>query len=518
MPMNCVTSTKRVAGQSTLSTGPSCSRLTNCPARARRAAWAMMPRQDAIMIIASQNGKNPLFGPSVPQPTPSRRASKKTTPPSTNSTDAVRMSAPRILLLQQPPLGHEVLVQLLVLLHPFDILGAGGEGGLERAFLHVLLPLGRLADLLEEGLVPLQRLLWHVRSAEEPAQHQVMDVDSQRFLDGWDVLPLGNGDASRVEHGQRPHPPGLPVAHALDGIVDGRVHVLADEVDAHLPAPLEGNVDELDPQGLLLLNRQDLVLLRRPRAAHLEVSWFGLHRVNVLPGRLVRGLRVHPENELVQRHPGDWREVPPVERDARVQGGREEVREGDHECIGVALLALDVEEALGSRAAGLVHDDDRLRRELVLFRDPGDQARHLVGAAAGSGGHDDLDGLGGLPGCQCRAGVPRDQDQASDQPGEASPVTVHDIPSSCSVAPDGLRTRTYGLISPTNGERHEDSGPGTQKGPSPAATRHEAWPREPRAMATTSPKIPGGTGSRPGSPTSPTSRPPSSGSTPGPLP
>src|SRR5712691_11247844 len=286
MPMNCVTSTKSVAGQSTLSTGPSCSRLTNCPARARRAPWAMMPRQDAIMITASQNGKNPLFGPSVPQPMPSRRASKKTTPPNTNSTDAVRMSAARILLLQQPPLGHEVLVQLLVLLHPLDILGASGEGGLERAFLHVLLPLGRLADLLEEGLVPLQRLLWHVRSAEDPAQHQVMDVDSQRFLEGWDLLPLGDGDASRVEHGQRPNPPGLPVAHALDGIVDGRVHVLADEVDAHLPAALEGNVDELDPQGLLLLNRQDLVLLSRPGTPHLELGRLGLHRVDVFLGGL----------------------------------------------------------------------------------------------------------------------------------------------------------------------------------------------------------------------------------------
>src|SRR5213076_214906 len=91
--------------------------------------------------------------------------------------------------------------------------------------------------------------------------------------------------------------------------------------------------------------------------------------------------RVHPEDELVERHPGDRGQVAPVERDAGVKGRREEVGERDDQRVGVALLPLDVKEALGAGAAGLVHDDERSWRELVLLGDAGDQARHLVGAA-----------------------------------------------------------------------------------------------------------------------------------------
>ena len=60
-------------------------------------------------------------------------------------------------------------------------------------------------------------------------------------------------------------------------------------------------------------------------------------------------------------------------------------------------MAFTYEEALGARAAGLVDDDERPRRQLVLLGDAGDQARHLIGAAAGAGGNDELDRLGRLP-------------------------------------------------------------------------------------------------------------------------
>src|SRR3989441_9749641 len=62
---------------------------------------------------------------------------------------------------------------------------------------------------------------------------------------------------------------------------------------------------------------------------------------------------------------------------SRVEGRREEVGERDDQGVGVALLSLDVEEALGAGAAGLVDDDERSWRELVLLGDARDQARHL---------------------------------------------------------------------------------------------------------------------------------------------
>ena len=40
---------------------------------------------------------------------------------------------------------------------------------------------------------------------------------------------------------------------------------------------------------------------------------------------------------------------------------------------------------------------ERLLHQVVLGDDALDEARHLVGAAAGAGGNDELDGLGGLP-------------------------------------------------------------------------------------------------------------------------
>ena len=59
-------------------------------------------------------------------------------------------------------------------------------------------------------------------------------------------------------------------------------------------------------------------------------------------------------------------------------------------------LAVDV--AFGSASAGLVDDDDRLVGQLVLGDDVLHRAGEVVGAAAGTGGCDELDRLGGLPG------------------------------------------------------------------------------------------------------------------------
>src|SRR5436309_12439037 len=126
------------------------------------------------MSAPSQNGKNPLWGPSVPQPMPSRTASKTTSPPRRARNDAVRRSARRmgegLLLLQQSSLAHEVFVESLVLFDPLHVLGAGGKGGLQRAVVHVFLPLRGLADLPQEGDIPVHRLLGHAGRTEDAAE------------------------------------------------------------------------------------------------------------------------------------------------------------------------------------------------------------------------------------------------------------------------------------------------------------------------------------------------------------
>src|SRR5262249_6705014 len=207
-----------VAGHRTLSTGASCSRVTNGLWAPRRPACVRMAAHARIMMTPSQKGKKPLRGPSVPQPMPMRSESATTTPPSRIRIDAVATSTARILFLQQTALGHQVLVQLLVLLDPFHVLGAGCEGGLERAIVHVFLPLRRLGDLPEEGDVPVDRILRHAWRTEDPAEHQIVHVDAESLLDRRNVLPLGHRHACRVEDRERPDPAGLPVAHALDGV------------------------------------------------------------------------------------------------------------------------------------------------------------------------------------------------------------------------------------------------------------------------------------------------------------
>ena len=90
--------------------------------------------------------------------------------------------------------------------------------------------------------------------------------------------------------------PGLPVADALDRVVDRRVHVLADQVDADLAAALERHVGELHAQRLLELDRDDLVLLGRSRCRPSSSlpsppdapSTAAMYSLAVLYGRLAR--------------------------------------------------------------------------------------------------------------------------------------------------------------------------------------------------------------------------------------
>jgi hypothetical protein len=105
------------------------------------------------------------------------------------------------------------------------------------------------------------------------------------------------------------------------------------------------------------------------------------------PWRSWRGLGVDPQHEVVERHHGHRRHVAPVEGNAGRHRRGEQVGQRDDDLVRIALGALDVEEALGAGAAGLVDDDQRLLHQLVLDDDALHQARHLVGAATGAGGY-----------------------------------------------------------------------------------------------------------------------------------
>ena len=205
--------------------------------------------------------------------------------------------------------------------------------------------------------------------------------------------------------------------------------MLAHEVDADLAAALERHVGELHPLRLLEHDGDDLVFLCRARAAHLHGAVLGLDGREILTRRLVRCLRVDPEDELVEGDARHRRHVFPAEGNARVERRGEEVREGDDDSVRVTLLALDVQEPLGARAPGFVHGDDRARSELVLLGDARNEAGHLVRAAARSRRDHELDGLGGLPGGRRRGG-PHSKGADQHRPDQTSPpLTCHVLPS-----------------------------------------------------------------------------------------
>src|SRR5262244_4391166 len=169
-----MSSTQAVAGHSTSRTGRSCSRVTKGVSLFCLSVRVMMPRAAATRSTASQKGKKPLLGPSVPQPMPMRSESQITSAPPAIRISAVVRSAARIpdLLLQQAALGHEVAVHLLLLLHPRRELGTGEPRGLERAVVQVRLEFRRVHDLLEEALIPLHRFLGHGGRPEDSPQHE----------------------------------------------------------------------------------------------------------------------------------------------------------------------------------------------------------------------------------------------------------------------------------------------------------------------------------------------------------
>ncbi len=123
-----------------------------------------MTAQLAIMITASQNGKKPLCGPSLPQPMPRRAASTSTSAPSAISSDAVIRSAARMLFLEQAFLCHQLSVELLIFLEPLDVFSAGGECRFQGALREVFLKVRRVVDLFQEIGMPGNRFFGECRA------------------------------------------------------------------------------------------------------------------------------------------------------------------------------------------------------------------------------------------------------------------------------------------------------------------------------------------------------------------
>src|SRR6476646_12075168 len=174
-------------------------------------------------MSASQNGKNPLFGPSVPQPKPRRMASKSTTTPNSSKIAAVMKSAVRISLVEQSALGHQIFMELFVGLDPLDVLIAARKRGLQRAFGKIFLELCRIVNFFQKIDVPLHGIFRYSGRAEDAAQHEIVDVGAERFLDRRYPFPILIGNSRGVENCQRSHAARLPVTHTFGGIIDCRI-------------------------------------------------------------------------------------------------------------------------------------------------------------------------------------------------------------------------------------------------------------------------------------------------------
>ena len=167
----------------------------------------------------------------------------------------------------------------------------------------------------------------------------------------------------------------------------------------------------------------------------MEPGGRGLHGIDVLFRGLVRLVGIHPEHELVERQHRDRREILPVERNAGRERGGEEVGERDDDLVRISARSLEVEEAFAAGAARLVDDDHRLLHQIVLGDDALDRARHLVGAAAGAGRNDELDGAHRLP---CRGRRSRNPDRAQAPQSRPTPfvqcASFDSLPSICGCA------------------------------------------------------------------------------------
>src|SRR5256885_2792796 len=95
---------------------------------------------------------------------------------------------------------HEHDVPRLLARHPGFVILSAQRGLVERPLLEKTLPLGGLANLLEQVDIELNLIGRHAAGHENPAQHQVLDVEASFPASGNIVPGHRLGDLRLVRH------------------------------------------------------------------------------------------------------------------------------------------------------------------------------------------------------------------------------------------------------------------------------------------------------------------------------
>ncbi len=143
----------------------------------------------------------------------------------------------------------------------------------------------------------------------------------------------------------------------------------ARELNGGRPAALERNVDELRSRRVFDEAGQRLVGVLGLAATHLERLGLRLGGLDIALGVVEGRLRVDPEQEFVERHGGDGRQVVRLVGELGDVGQQVFVVGAEGQLVGIAGRHLRVDITLRAAAAALVGDDDRLIHQLVLRDD-----------------------------------------------------------------------------------------------------------------------------------------------------
>src|SRR5262249_3724330 len=226
----------------------------------------------------------------------------------------------RSSLGDEPSLGHQLLVESVVLFEEFRHLRPGEKDRLERLLLHVVFVVGRLYDLLQQIDIECLLLRRYLAGEEHGAQHEILHVETF-FLAGRNVIPRHAlrdfrlvFNALLVEQAQRPHLPGAPDFQILGRIVDVRGGEAAEPLHGCPSAGLVSHIRDVWAGLLLDENGEHMVLAFGAGATHLERRISRFCRVDELLHCLVRQGRVVPQDELIERDDGYRCQLPPIER------------------------------------------------------------------------------------------------------------------------------------------------------------------------------------------------------------
>jgi hypothetical protein len=149
---------------------------------------------------------------------------------------------------------------------------------------------------------------------------------------------------------------------------------------------------------------EDFVGVLGLRATHLELAGLRRRGFQVLANRLVWRVLLHPEQEFILGQRRDGGQVGMLEGDPGYHRLLPGIRCAEDHFVGIARGRLAIGVALGAAAATFVDDHDRLIGQLVFDDAVLNRASEIVSPAAGSGGGDELNGLGRPPFRRCGRG------------------------------------------------------------------------------------------------------------------